>query len=390
MSNLLCAKPVNDHVSQGHDIGMTECNTQSLTSIPLSSLGPILPTVPQTSVIPITVDAEQFDTNSSSLPALSAYLQPAYPMYLHNHPEIMEAVQQMHHSVAEWQPPSPDGHFEIEARFGRWNGTFFQNGVSKSFIQKVQMLFGSFPDWWKVTDWEESHDYFFLPIISDTPAASVTATTVTAANATTKPSDLNKNLTPAPAQPLIRTTAHFQTDPQTKKRTIVREHIKKITKVKYNLKYVDLNQSSATMFVQDTPMDCRYDVRVALCFEQTVKPSELASVVNPNLVRIKSRKSYYFKSDSFPCSEPLWRFDVTYSWAGGSKSEAELKQRAKDTTYELELECLNPKAVMMMSPKHDTFYVLCSMLLKLKDFVAPGTQPARFKWELIPFYGNDE
>jgi hypothetical protein len=77
--------------------------------------------------------------------------------------------------------------------------------------------------------------------------------------------------------------------------------------------------------------------------------------------------------------EPVWKFDVTRSWLGNTKSEAERKQKENDSTnYEFELECLNPR-VLMCSDKHDSFYVMCSMLLKMSDFVGHNS----FRWDPV-------
>ena len=134
----------------------------------------------------------------------------------------------------------------------------------------------------------------------------------------------------------------------------------------------------------------QYDLRVNLNFEERVPDQELPSIVNPSSMRIKSRKSFYYKSDNFPSSMPMWKFDITRSWTAANRSDAEMKQKNGETIYEIELECLNPQA-LMVSQKHDSWYVACSLLMKMRDFMtyANNTQDKEksalfdFKWEPI-------
>lgn len=266
---------------------------------------------------------------------LAPFIPNLVPRYVHKYPQIYEAVQSMHYVISEWTPATPQGSYELECRFGVWKGQYFQNGVSKLFVEKILSMFETFTHWGKVTDWEETHDYFYTS---------------------------HDNL------PMVRTTASFRTDLKTGRKRIVTDHIRKYSRAKMDFQYSSVQ-----------PPDFQYDLRVCLNYEEKVSEQELPSIVNPSSVRIKSRKSFYYKSEDFPSSEPLWRFDITRSWNGASRSEAELKQRSGDTIFEVELECLNPKA-LMVSPKHDTVYVACSMLLKMKDFLSSADE---FKWEPI-------
>ena len=269
---------------------------------------------------------------------LSAFIPHPTPRYLYKYPQVSDAIQTMHTLISEWKPPTAQGSYELECRFGTWQGQYFHNGVSRAFVEKILSMFETFPQWSKVTDWEETHDYYY-----------------------SNGSD--------PTLPMVRTTASFKTDSKTGRKHIVTEHIRKYTRSKMDFQY------------HGSPTEFRYDIRVGLNYEEKVSDQELPSIVNPSSVRIKSRKSFYYKSEDFPSSEPLWRFDITRSWNGLSRSEAEIKQRNGETTFEVELECLNPRA-LMVSPKHDSFYVACSMMLKMKDFLTYPNQ-TDFKWEPI-------
>lgn len=280
--------------------------------------------------------------------SLTPFIPYPVPRYIHKYPQIYEAVQSVHQIISEWAPETPQGAYELECRFGVWKGQYFQSGVSKAFVEKILAMFETFTQWSKVSDWEETHNYFYA--------------------------DQDSSL------PMVRTTASFQTDPKTGRKRIVTEHIRKYPRTKMDFQYLTIGGNGG-IFSDGT--DFHYDIRVCLNYEEKVSDQDLPSIVNPSSVRIKSRKSFYYKSEEFPSAEPLWRFDITRSWDGVSRSDAEMKQRNGNTTFEVELECLNPRA-LMVSPKHDTFYVACSMLLKMKDFLSSATTCASdFKWDPI-------
>ena len=285
--------------------------------------------------------------NHPSTP-LMPFIPYPVPRYVHKYPQIYEAVQSMHQIISGWAPATPHGSYELECRFGVWKGLYFQSGVSKAFVEKILSMFETFTQWSKVSDWEETHDYFYSQ--SDTSI------------------------------PMVRTTASFRTDPKTGRKRIITDHIRKYSRTKMDFQYSSINVGGGHS--SGPSPDFHYDLRVCLNYEEKVSDQELPSIVNPSSVRIKSRKSFYYKSEEFPSAEPLWRFDITRSWDGVSRTEAETKQRNGNTAFEVELECLNPRA-LMVSPKHDTFYVACSMLLKMKDFLSSVTTVGDFKWDPI-------
>ena len=276
------------------------------------------------------------------------------PTYINRYNQIKEAIEYSHDIVKLWNKESDQGQYELEARFGRWCGQHFESGVSKQFIEKVLAMFKTFPHWHNVSDWEETTDYYYI----------------------NQQSSSEKKQT-------IRSTVHPKPDPITGKATLAKEHIIKECIKKIDLQYMEKKNNLDYSIPVFTSQDCHYDVRICLNFERKVNPVDLPEIVNPNMVRIKSRKYFYYKSDEFPCQEPIWRFDITRSWSGNSRTEAELKKISEQTNYEMELECLNPQS-LMVSPSHDSVYVICSLLLKMKDFV---TNPKNddFKWVPVQF-----
>jgi hypothetical protein len=278
--------------------------------------------------ISYVANSSTFD-NHQPLIASTPFIANIMPNYIHKYPQISDAIQQVQSIIDQWKSETQNGSFELEARFGRWKGQYFESGVTKAFIEKVLEMFQTYPQWSTVTDWEETHDYFYN---SDTTSKG-----------------------------LIRTTASFRVDEKSEsgRKSIVTHHIRKHALSKFDFQY-KTSQLLTPKF--------QFDIRVNLNFEERVLDHELPSIVNPSSMRIKSRKSFYYKSDNFPATTPLWKFDITRSWTAATRSDAEMKQKNGETTFEFELECLNPRA-LMLSPKHDSWYVACSLLMKMRDFM---------------------
>lgn len=112
------------------------------------------------------------------------------------------------------------------------------------------------------------------------------------------------------------------------------------------------------------------DIRVSLCSETPVDDSSLPPITTTHLVRIKQRRSYCYKvlNDNLPA---VWTFSLTRCWAAPSRSEAEQKMRDNCSSYEIELECSNPSAVLA-DQSHDDTYVARSLLYKMNDFYLPS------------------
>jgi hypothetical protein len=102
------------------------------------------------------------------------------------------------------------------------------------------------------------------------------------------------------------------------------------------------------------------DARISLKREDEVYAHDLPAMVEPHLVRIKKRWSFYLSK---------WRIDLTQVWSGISRSVAEANQSRNYCSYEVEVECICTPVVV------DTLtddYLALSMLLKVCSLL---TQP---------------
>ena len=336
-------------------------------------------------------------TQQTSAP-LVPYLTEPIPAYIYNYPQIVDAVRNMHELINDWKSDTNHGKYELEVRFGKWQTQHFQSGVSKNFIEKVLTLFAICKYWVEVSDWEETHDYYYTIKSTQRSQSNQTSFSSSLSSSSTtnsypigsslsssssSSSSSSTSLITNPSQYYeIRTTAKFQIDPRTQKKRMITEHIRKMSIKKIDFRHVDQNPSTQTF----TPfhhnwLGANYDIRIGLNYEEQVPESDIPSIINPASVRIKSRKSFLYKPHHTEAKYPVWKFDITRSWTGKTKTEAEKKQKNGDTVFEIELECLNPKA-LMVSPKHDSFYVACSMLLKMTDLVVLVNGP-KFKWEPV-------
>jgi hypothetical protein len=241
------------------------------------------------------------------------------PYYLEKYPHISRSVAKVASLIQSLPTLSeaekmPNGQFEIEARFGQINpatGEFIA-GVSRQFMQQTIRLMDQFEDWQQVAPWQEIVDYFYaIPKKQDT----------------------------------IGRTSVFM-DAETRELKSV--HIKK-----HNEQKVTLQSSSEVVKL--------YDIRVGLNFEEVLASSILPTHTTPSLVRIKSRKRYMYARDR--SEDPVWSFDITRSWSGKTRAEAEKNQQQDRTTYEIEVECLNPIRYQQKA-KQDENYTATSLLLK--------------------------
>jgi hypothetical protein len=102
------------------------------------------------------------------------------------------------------------------------------------------------------------------------------------------------------------------------------------------------------------------DARVSLKTEVPVASSLLPPMVEPYLVRLKKRWSFWLDK---------WRFDLTQVWSGVSRAVAEANQSRNFCTYEVEVECVcSPSVVATLSSE----YLALSLLLKLWSLLGGG------------------
>lgn len=106
------------------------------------------------------------------------------------------------------------------------------------------------------------------------------------------------------------------------------------------------------------------DARVSFKREEAVSVSALPDMVEPYLVRLKKRHSFWLDK---------WRFDLTQVWSGVTRSIAEANQARGFCTFEVEVECVcSPSLLSTLSAE----YVGLSMLLKLWSLLGGG-KPVR-------------
>jgi hypothetical protein len=298
------------------------------------------------------------------------------PFYLRTYPQITDAALACRDLVDQWSEPTVEGEHELEVRLGTLNSQGFVAGVSPTFIDGVVGQLESFPQWTKVEDWYTTHDYFYFVPTSEVKSSP----------------QLEKFINETRTQQLlVRTTAtfvqemnwplHHNTTSSTLATSGVANNSKiqvthrtKMILAKRDFQYVP----HASEPPKELPTHA-YDLRVTLNYEYTIDDQYLNYIINPHYVRIKTRKSYYYKSQNSNHHEPMWKIDVTKSWSGATLSEAECKQRSENPIYEIELECLNPQT-LMKAVKQEAIYVISSLLMKVLDFFVYTHHDCQFKW----------
>lgn len=114
-----------------------------------------------------------------------------------------------------------------------------------------------------------------------------------------------------------------------------------------------------------------FDARVSLKSEVPLDAKALPHMVEPTLVRIKKRWSFWLDK---------WRFDLTQVWSGVTREVAESNQARNMCTFEIEVECVCDAGVV--SGLSDE-YIALSMLLKLCSLL--GGNMVR----MLPMHASD-
>lgn len=104
------------------------------------------------------------------------------------------------------------------------------------------------------------------------------------------------------------------------------------------------------------------DVRISLKSEREIRKPPAS--VTPYLVRIKQRRRFVTDSGA-------WAFDLSMTWSGASRSEAEARQMQAEPTFEIECELIDAAEVLK---KRSDAYIAASLLLKMVDFMAEGNE----------------
>ena len=110
------------------------------------------------------------------------------------------------------------------------------------------------------------------------------------------------------------------------------------------------------------------DVRIAASTETTILPEVIPIAVTPDCVRIKQRKRFFLSSLGVDKETYVYEMSVVYT--GKTKSQAEQRQSTRsDPSFEIEIECLQPRAYLRTSNGEDLMLAL-SLTLKAYDFAA--------------------
>lgn len=194
---------------------------------------------------------------------------------------------------------------ELEARLGRYDTTTgrFEAGLYGLYFHNVVGALDGCQQWASVTDWEEVVDTFHT-----LPNGQAARTSMSGAGAHT------------------------------------------VTKTR-----VASQQLLCMGTLAATNSQSGLDVRITLSREQAV-PAPFSAL--PSLVRLKQRRSYLAAN---------WRFDVSRTWSGASRSAAEAAQMAEGPVYEVELEFTPTPAYL----GEDTDHIARSMLHKLWNLLHP-------------------
>lgn len=253
------------------------------------------------------------------------------PSYLVRYPEIAKAAGAVGPLITDLRgmcrTVSPDHTIELEARLGRIQmhrnrSPRFSPGVSNDYMHKILQMMGTFPEWYRVDDWVHEQDFIY-------------------------PNDHGDS---------VRSRVIFDKHGQSMKV----EHVKKRRRQVQDLKNTMHAQEDDGMYRN------AWDVRISLSTEEPVQIEDLPPTIHPSFVRVKNRKSFWYRPSTF--EEAVWRFDLTVAWEGETKSEAEQKQRMEPGRFEIECEMVDP-AAYLSAESHDDLYVATSLLLKIRDLL---------------------
>lgn len=214
-----------------------------------------------------------------------------------------------------------DGHMELEARLGRYDTSTgrFDAGLYGLYFQNVVTALDACQQWASVSDWEEVVDTFFV-----LPNGQQARTTTSSAGAHT----ISK--TRVASQQLLCMG--------------------------------DLAAANSQSGL---------DLRITLSREKTVVPPFTAA---PSKVRLKQRRSY---------NAVNWRFDVSRTWMGDTRSQAEAAQMSQGPVYEVELE-FTPTPEYL--EREDAEHIARSLLHKMWNMLHPLGQDSTMSYMSLQDY----
>ena len=205
-------------------------------------------------------------------------------------------------------------HYELECRFGTLRGDKFSPGIPEDVFRNIEVMLESYDKWEGTPVWQESHDYIY--------------------------NHLGQR---------IRTSAFFENG------KIEQRHMLKTTLSKTTMGFEPMDGAGCGGH------PCDISVRCTISQEQAIKPKLIPDIVRPQFVRIKQRRS--FRSE-------CWAFELTRTWGGKTRQEAEQKQDSSPAIYEFEVECTDPLQYFQQE-YHTDEYIATSILMKMRDLL-PG------------------
>lgn len=111
-----------------------------------------------------------------------------------------------------------------------------------------------------------------------------------------------------------------------------------------------------------------YDLRVSLNTETPVPSHSVDAVVEPTLVRMRRRRSFVL--------DGIWRFDLTRSWTGKSRSDVENQMATQPPDHEVEIEYVAGLA----HAKHNCARHAHQLLLHMASFYEAYTKAPGGGW----------
>jgi hypothetical protein len=251
----------------------------------------------------------------------SAFSSPA-PSYLdklqcakHAWPDVTNVIDATRRHLAG---VTPNGHVELELRFGKKTATGFQPTISASAFQALEDRFDTGRDWAKVVDWHNTHVYFHGSAV------------------------LNDKRT-------LRTEVTYPPGCDSVQQT---ECIHKELLLNHDYRTVPM---TATM--QDT-----VDIRLAVNTERKVPDHEIPMITEPLSMHIKVRKSYFYAPTGFQM--PVWCYALTKRWTGKTLQDTLMAMQRQEPTYEMEIECLESSYL-----NQDSGQVAAKLMYKLCDIL---------------------
>ena len=208
--------------------------------------------------------------------------------------------------------------YELEGRLGRICGDKFIAGVSSVWFQTLAVRLDRYSGWTEQTQWVEIEDTFFTHDGHEFRQSRVCDAVNCQVNLFTIEKKQGKNcVIPTP----------------------------KLSVIQNDILPTDVGA-----------------IRLAQAEEITLDQQQLPSVVTPTYIRIKQRKTFFL--DSRKHDGAKWKFELTRSWGGKTREEAEIFQNTTEPTNEVEVEWLPSSEAPPLT--HDEYKrVLVSLVDKL-------------------------